>query len=229
MLEVGTGAWRRRIAGMLLADNGARVVKVEPPRRRPAAHRLTRRGFLIWNRGKESLVADLTPRRGARSCATRRGTPTCCSPASAPGSSARGASAGRSSATPTPALVHLRDHRLRPAAVPYAALKAYEGVVAASAGCLRPRRLRVPDGPIFYDAPWAALGAAHHAVAGILAALIVREQTGRGQHVDATLANGISALDYFGTMHWQHARAKGDDAAGRDPADARRRWPPPAR
>ena len=65
------------------------------------------------------------------------------------------------------------------------------------------------SGPIFYDAPWAALGAAHHAVAGILAALIVREQTGRGQHVDATLANGISALDYFGTMLWQHRAGQG--------------------
>src|SRR5437899_3201934 len=59
------------------------------------------------------------------------------------------------------------------------------------------------------EPPWASIGAGHEAFAGVLAALMVREQTGRGQHLDTTLVNGLSALDYFGTMHWQAARAKG--------------------
>src|SRR5439155_4627942 len=48
------------------------------------------------------------------------------------------------------------------------------------------------------------------AFAGILAALMVREQTGRGQNLEATLVNGLAALDYFGTMHWQYARSAGE-------------------
>ena len=48
---------------MIFADAGARVVKVEPPEgdrlrtRRPS-------GFRVWNRGKESLVADLRTPEG---------------------------------------------------------------------------------------------------------------------------------------------------------------------
>src|SRR2546426_955705 len=58
VLEVGTGSIAASMAGMILADNGARVVKVEPP----DGDRLRTEcpsGFLVWNRGKESLVADL--------------------------------------------------------------------------------------------------------------------------------------------------------------------------
>src|SRR5262245_55893559 len=43
---------------MLLADNGARVLKIEPP----AGDRLREwspSGFLVWNRGKESVDLDL--------------------------------------------------------------------------------------------------------------------------------------------------------------------------
>ena len=63
MLEVGNGSTAASIAGMLLVDNGARVVKVEPPWGDPL-RRSAPSGFLIWNRGKESLVADLTTEEG---------------------------------------------------------------------------------------------------------------------------------------------------------------------
>src|SRR5690242_5174950 len=58
VLEMGAGSIAASLAGMLLADNGARVVKIEPPEgdalrtARPA-------GFLVWNRGKESRQVDL--------------------------------------------------------------------------------------------------------------------------------------------------------------------------
>ena len=45
-------------AGMLLADNGARVVKIEPPDGDGFRAALPS-GFLVWNRGKESRVVDL--------------------------------------------------------------------------------------------------------------------------------------------------------------------------
>jgi crotonobetainyl-CoA:carnitine CoA-transferase CaiB-like acyl-CoA transferase len=63
VLEFGAGSHAAALAGVLLADNGARVVKVEPPegdRLRtdsPSAH-------LVFNRGKESVVADLRTTEG---------------------------------------------------------------------------------------------------------------------------------------------------------------------
>jgi crotonobetainyl-CoA:carnitine CoA-transferase CaiB-like acyl-CoA transferase len=59
VLEIGTGSTATSVAGMMLAENGARVLEVEPP----DGDRLRRAcpsGFLEWNRGKESLLADLT-------------------------------------------------------------------------------------------------------------------------------------------------------------------------
>src|ERR1051325_9684419 len=44
------------LATMILADNGAEVVKVEPPEGDWARGEP---GFLMWNRGKQSLVLDL--------------------------------------------------------------------------------------------------------------------------------------------------------------------------
>ena len=67
VLELGAGSLPAQVAGMLLADNGARVVKVEPPEGDRLRQGLPS-GFLVWNRGKESLVADLrTPDGRTRS------------------------------------------------------------------------------------------------------------------------------------------------------------------
>ena len=64
VVELGDGRIAASLAGMILADNGARVVTVEPP----AGDRLRTSlpsGWLVWNRGKESLVADLSDTGGA--------------------------------------------------------------------------------------------------------------------------------------------------------------------
>jgi len=58
VLELGSGSAAASIAGVVLADAGARVIKIEPP----DGDRLRTEnpsGFLVWNRGKDSLVADL--------------------------------------------------------------------------------------------------------------------------------------------------------------------------
>ena len=47
-----SGSW----ACMFLADNGAEVIRVEPPDGDPLAYEP---GDLVWNRGKRSAVFDL--------------------------------------------------------------------------------------------------------------------------------------------------------------------------
>jgi crotonobetainyl-CoA:carnitine CoA-transferase CaiB-like acyl-CoA transferase len=208
VVEVGSGSTAACLAGMLLADNGARVIKVEPPAGDPLRTQ-SPSGFLVWNRGKESLVADLATDEGrtvVRDAALRADVLLAGVPAGKLEQWGLGENELRS-ANPALVIGEITGFGRHGA---YAEIKAYEGVVAARAGVFARGDFGFRPGPIFYDAPWAALGAAHHAAAGILAALIVREETGRGQHVDATLVSGISALDYFGTMHWQHAKAKGE-------------------
>lgn len=207
VVELGAASAASSVAGMLFADNGARVVKLEPP----SGDRLRRdlpSGFLVWNRGKESLVADLTTEAGratARDAIVRADVLLAGVPHD------RLASWGLSwddLRDANPALVHCVITGFGPTG-PYASLRAYDAVVSAKTGLLARGGFGFRDGPIFYDTQWASIGAAHQAFAGALAALIVRERTGRGQHLDATLYAGISALDYFTTMHFQHAQKHG--------------------
>ena len=58
VIEIGSCSVAGAMAGMILADAGARVIKIEPPRGDGLRQRLPS-GFLVWNRGKESVVADL--------------------------------------------------------------------------------------------------------------------------------------------------------------------------
>src|SRR5437764_6969238 len=58
VVEMGSGSIAAAMTGMVLADAGARVLKVEPPEGdRLRTHNPS--GFLVWNRGKDSVVADL--------------------------------------------------------------------------------------------------------------------------------------------------------------------------
>ena len=50
-----TGGVAGAVAGMLLADLGADVVKVHPPGDVPPA---VRRGLAMWDRGKRAVTAD---------------------------------------------------------------------------------------------------------------------------------------------------------------------------
>ena len=83
VVELGSGSPAGAIAGMVLADAGARVIKVEAPGgdtlrvRNPS-------GFLVWNRGKESVVADLDTAAGGRRWPTSPRMPTSSSTRSRP-------------------------------------------------------------------------------------------------------------------------------------------------
>jgi crotonobetainyl-CoA:carnitine CoA-transferase CaiB-like acyl-CoA transferase len=44
--------------------------------------------------------------------------------------------------------------------------------------------------------------------------LLVRERTGRGQRLEASLVQGLTTYDYFGTMTWQHVQRQTGNAAG---------------
>ena len=63
VLEVSVGSMASSIVGMLMADHGARVLKVEPPGG-DWLRRMSPSGFRVWNRGKESIELDLASPAG---------------------------------------------------------------------------------------------------------------------------------------------------------------------
>ena len=198
VLEFGSGM-AGDLTTMILADNGARVLKVEPPGGDPLRRDLPS-GFLVWNRGKESVVLDLDDPRGrqqARQLAQHADVLV------------EGFETGRMEGL---ALGYDEVHGLNPALVycsikgfgskgAYAHLKVDHGIVAAKCGAFLDAGFR--PGPMYIASPSTTSGAGQMAVQGILAALVARERTGRGQFLEATLYQGHSPADYFGMATYQ--------------------------
>ena len=83
VLELGSGSAAASIAGVILADAGAQVIKIEAP----DGDRLRTEnpnGFLVWNRGKDSVVADLHTTGGRTASANSSAAPMSLSRASRP-------------------------------------------------------------------------------------------------------------------------------------------------
>jgi crotonobetainyl-CoA:carnitine CoA-transferase CaiB-like acyl-CoA transferase len=200
---------------MMFADNGARVIKVEPPE----GDRLREEflsAFLVWNRGKESLVADLRTDEGrAEVQRLAEGADVVIEAFGHETSKRFGVDADALRAR-NPRLVHCSIKGF-PAKSAYADLKGFDGVVAAKVGS----QIAMPgqDRPKFSNFSEPSYGAAQLGVQGILAALIVREQTGRGQAVESTLYQGLFPYDVNSMITWhvqnrrQDLLPPGDSAA----------------
>ncbi len=74
------------------------------------------------------------------------------------------------------------------------------------------------DGPVFPGTPWPSIGAMYHATLGIVAALHVRELTGRGQHVTTSLLQGALAA---AALNWQRVERPDAPLYWMWPVDAR--------
>ena len=214
------------MVGMLLADHGADVIKVEPPGGDPGRRQL---GYRVWQRGKRSAVLDLasTPDRDALLALLRHADVLIES--FEPDERTRIGLAPERLAEQNPRLVHCSitgygddpRHRGRPV---------IDALVAARTGLHFEQRgwpegavyhmarkadryadLEIPwddvqgakrPGPLFPASPWPSLGAFYAASLGVSAALRVREISGRGQHVTTSLLQG--ALACAGGV-WQRA------------------------
>ena len=195
VLELGSGSVASTITGMVLADAGARVIKIEPPdgdklrRRNPS-------GFLVWNRGKESQIADLRTPEGQARLKELAADADVVIEGFAPGRTAAWGVDAAALCANNPALVHCAITGFGPTG-PYAEIKAHDSLIAAKSGLWSRGAFGHRDGPIMYPMSWPSFGAAMQAVAGILGALRVRDFTGRGQALNATLWMGLDPLDYY--------------------------------
>ena len=211
VVEMGAGSIAASMAGMVLADAGARVLKVEPP----AGDRLRDEvpsGFLVWNRGKESVVADLRTPEGQERLRDLARAADVVIEAFSPGTTDSWGIAADVLCAANPALVHCSITGFGPVG-PYANVKGYDPLVAAKVGLFARGGFGHRDGPIHYPVPWGSFGAGMQSVAGILGALMVREQTGRGQRLGATLVAGLDPVDYFVSTVAQLMVKRGEEPA----------------
>ncbi|MFQ5514959.1 MAG: CaiB/BaiF CoA transferase family protein [Myxococcota bacterium] len=191
VLELGPGR-PGALAGMVLADYGADVIKVEPPAGDPDRGEPA---FLMWNRGKHSVAADLgeeTGRERVRALASAADVVIVTGPARRAESLGLGYAELRAR-RPEIILCEITGFGAHTA---YAHYPPHEGVVAARAGrMLELSSLCGGERPAFSAVPVASYGAAQLALQGVLAALLERERSGLGQHVQTSLLQALTAYE----------------------------------
>jgi len=185
------------LTSLLLAEQGADVIKVEPPGGDP--YRQIEPGFFIWNRSKRGLTLDLAD-RGERAILNQL-----LAGADVLIDSYSPAEAAALELIPDdiqarfPHLVHCRitgygwDH-------PWSDRPATDALVAARLGLYFQQPGIRRDGPTFLYCPFPSHGAAFCAALGICSALRARHFSGRGQFVDTSLLDGTAIIT---CMLWQ--------------------------
>lgn len=206
------------ITGMLLSDNGADVVKVEPPGGDPFR---SSPGYAAWLRGRRSAELDLTGATDRHTFLDLARNADIVLESFAPGTTARLGIDADTLLAQNPSLIYCSITGYGP----HPGLRArpgYDALVAARLGLLHEQRghlggavphmhgedpylpdLPIPEGmepgsprsgPIFTYTPWPSICAAYLATTGINAALLARLRTGRGQHVETSLLQAALSL-----------------------------------
>jgi crotonobetainyl-CoA:carnitine CoA-transferase CaiB-like acyl-CoA transferase len=206
------------ITTMLLADYGARVIKLEPPGPRDEPAWLAR-ARKAWDRGKWSITLDTTTPAGSRELQTLLPL------ADILVTSATGPDAARigldddALLASHPTLVHCRISAYGIDG-PHADRPANEALVAARWGMMGEQRGHRP-GPKFLGHPNVLYGTGLLGAIGSLAAIRSRRLTGRGQRVDVSLLDSVLAQS---PMNWWWnetgasylAREGGEEGFGRN-------------
>jgi crotonobetainyl-CoA:carnitine CoA-transferase CaiB-like acyl-CoA transferase len=180
----------------LFADYGAEVVWVEPPGGSPMRNQPA---FACWGRGKQSILLDLASDDGKADLRALLVDADVLIETFRPGKLDALGFDRATLDTINPRLVHTSITGFGQVG-PFAGLQGYEAIVAAKVGLFQLfGRMIKGDRPAFVNVPWCSFAASHTALHGTLAALIERQRSGLGQHVEASLAQGFTALD---TWSW---------------------------
>jgi crotonobetainyl-CoA:carnitine CoA-transferase CaiB-like acyl-CoA transferase len=196
ILDLTTG-----IAGplgvLLLAEQGADVIKVEPPggdplRSMPGSH--------VWHRSRRSVVLDLADDGDAARFGVLLASADVLVESFSPGTMAKWGLSYEELGPRYATLVYASVPGY-PARSRHAGRPGHDALVQARSG-LQFEQPGWRDGPIFSHFPAPSMAACFLVASGIAAALIARQHTGRGQHVETSLYQGALA---YTTMLWQEA------------------------
>ena len=192
------------LTAMVLSDYGAEVIKVEPPtgdpyRKNPA--------WTSWNRGKKGVTLDLETDEGKRQAPELAKVADVLVESFRPGAADRMGIGYSALSKVNPGLVYTSitgwGQKGR-----FSQYKDYEPLVVARmgrmiglAGLVSPEKR-----PTYAAVQVSGWGAESAAIRGILAALHVREKTGRGQWVQTSILQGTMCHDFQGLIGRQMAR-----------------------
>lgn len=167
------------VAGMLLADYGADLVKVEPPGGDPA-RKLP--GFAMWGRNKQSVVLEAATANGQKRLAELLAGADLCITSNLDQLDAAGVA--------NPGLVVLHMPPYLPGDTPWAGGQESHGLLSAHAGpsC---RQSSYDGGPIDFVYPVALYQQGVWGAACGAAALVERQRSGLGQLVTVSGVHGI--------------------------------------
>lgn len=180
---------------LLLAEQGADTLKVEPPGGDPFR---SYDGYRVWTRSRRAVQVDLKSAAGRQAFHRLAETADVVVESFRPGVAERLGVGYAACAATNPRLVYCsvpawpEGHR-------FADRAGYDALVQAAAG----QQWEQPGwrpGPIFLAMPMPSMGAIYLVASGVLAALIARESTGRGQHVSTSLLQGVLL---YTTQIWQ--------------------------
>ncbi len=180
---------------LLLAELGADVVKVEPPGGDPFR---AQSAYHVWNRSRRSAVIDL------KSASGREAFLRLCDGADvvvetfSPGTMDRLGLSYAELSERFPRLVYCSVPAYPPGHR-FADRPGWEATVAARSGMQNEQPGWRP-GPVFLHFPAPSMAACFLLATGVLSALVHREESGRGQHVQTSLYQGVLA---YTTQIWQ--------------------------
>lgn len=191
--------WAVPLAAAYLADQGADVIKVEPPwgdeSRRTVATAPLRgqnRHFIAVNRNKRGIAVDLRHAAGVAVVRRLASQVDVLLHNFRPGVAERLGLGYDDLARLNPRLIYVASTPYGPRG-PYAARRAYDLLVQAHAGLLSLRR--APDGTPLTSGVWIADMSTPMLIAyGVTLALLDRERTGRGQRVETALLYAAVAM-----------------------------------
>ena len=188
------------VATMVMSDFGARVIKIEPPggdpyRAMPSAP--------VWHRGKKSVVLDLEHEKDRRQAQKLAESADILVESFLPGDAkSHGVDYDTLSAL-NPRLVYTTITAFGDKG-PYARYRPYESLVSAKSGrYMAFAGQNDREGPNYGAVQVASHAAAMAAVRGTVAALMLRDRTGRGQRVETNLLRAITYYDLLQFAVWQ--------------------------
>jgi crotonobetainyl-CoA:carnitine CoA-transferase CaiB-like acyl-CoA transferase len=182
------------VASMVLADYGASVVRVERPGGGPDRDAVVRQ---VWERGKRSVELDLGSASDVDRLLGLLPSADVFIESCGPGRAARLGFGPDVVAELAPALMYCSLSGYGQDG-PWSDRPGYDALVAARFGLMAEQAGHRP-GPTFLGHPSVGYGTAFLAVISVLAAVQARHTTGRGQHIDVSMLDGVLAQS---PMNW---------------------------
>ncbi len=201
---------------MLLGDMGADVIKIEPPgvgdqTRKSMGFRMKGEdspGFLALNRNKRSITLDLKSEEGQRALHRLVETADILVENSRPGVTKRLRADYDTLSKINPRLIYASISGFGQTG-PWSQRPGFDLIAQAMGGVISATGIPGAE-PVKSGIPVGDLGAGMFACYGILSAVIGRQQTGRGQHVDTSLLDAALGLSVWeSTEYWATGKSPG--------------------